>query len=90
MPDICHSWVCQAGVSAADDPHSPVAPTCIHMHTRAHIFIFSQTQLPVSGVLQCWILALHVSVAVFMVQGRAVQSKASKTQVAHSNFCFAG
>ena len=32
---------------------------------------------------------LHVSVPVFRVQGRAVHSRASKTQVAHSNFCFA-
>ena len=58
-------------------------------HPRARIFIFSQTQIPVSGVLQCWMSDLHVSVPVFRVQGRAVQSGASKTQVAHSNFCFA-
>ena len=74
-------------VSAVPDPHSPVAPAGIHMHTRAHIF-FSQTEIPVSGVLQCWILALHVSVPVFRVQGRVVQSRASKSQVAHSKFLF--
>ena len=59
-------------------------------HPRARIFIFSQTQIPVNGVLQCCISDLHVLVPVFRVRGRAVQSGASKTQVAHSNFCFAG
>ena len=54
VPDMCHGWVYQAGASATDGLHSPVAPTGIHMHTRAHIFI-SQTQIPVSGVLQCWL-----------------------------------
>ena len=58
-------------------------------HPRARIFISSQTQIPVSGVLQCWTSDLHVLVPMFRVQGRAMQSGASKTQVAHSNFCFA-
>ena len=88
--DTMHG-VYQAGASAAGDSHTPAASTGIHRHPQAHIIIFfPQTQIPVSGVLQCWILALHVSVPVFRVQDRAVQSRASKTQVAHSNFCFAG
>ena len=39
-----------------------------------------------SGVLQCWISDLHVSVPVFRVQGRAVQSGASKTSLETSDW----
>ena len=41
-------------------------------HPRARILFFSETQIPVSGVLQCWMADLHVSVPVFRVRGRAV------------------
>ena len=67
--------VYQAGASAAGDSHTAATTIGHHRHTRAHI-IFFQTQIPVSGVLQCWILALHVPM--FRVQGRAVWSRANR------------
>ena len=64
-PDMCHNWVYQAGVSAAD----PTLTGGTHRHTRAHIFIFSQTQIPVSGVLQCWMLDTGFACVSASVQG---------------------
>ena len=86
------SWTC----AAAAGPTVPAPSACVigrtpvnsRMAAPTSAYFFFQTQIPFSEVLYR-MADLHVSVPLFRVQGRAVQSRASKPQVAHSNFCFA-